>query len=430
MDESLFGLPALLPFLSMSTTSATNLEHETQAALSELWHTRALEEVQHEPSLIEVPRFFVSRSKEPAPQAVMQLELAKLARSKLRNHMSSLILTPEELEQLWRLLKQHSSLPYAHSIERINYDDFAQVADAMPSRSACCFFSASHFLNFELDSHGRISILHFFQWVRRKNALMQTRAELSRFDSSGCGSLSERELELWVEQIIPTLPVLAELRSEFFPFYKVTAVRKFLFFLDPKHRGRVPLKAMLASPVLHELLEMRRTDIMQEELRHNWFSLPYAEMLYADYLDLDADQNGMLSASELSRYRGSGLTTVFVQRIFQECQTYRNRETGASEIDYKSYLDFVLATTYKGTPEALGYFLRLLDLHKAGGLSSFEATHPPLGRAHTHRARALPTHPSARPPSQTPIPPTTNIDDANPHVRLLWWHRCPTSFAL
>ena len=98
----------------------------------------------------------------------------------------------------------------------------------------------------------------------------------------------------------------------------------------------------------------------------------YAEMLYADYLELDTDQNGLLSASELGRYRGGGLTTAFVSRIFQECQTYRNRETGQSEIDYKSYLDFVLATTYKGTSEALAYFMRLLDVQRAGGLTAFD----------------------------------------------------------
>ncbi len=289
--------------------------------------------------------------------------------------MTSLILEPFELETLWRLLKTHASPPHSPTDDRINYDDFCTVAAAMPERSRECFFCASHFLNLALDGHGRVSILHYFQWARRKNALMATRAELSRFDTSGDGSLTERELELWIESVIPTLPALAELRHEFFPFYKVTAVRKFLFFLDPKHRGRVPLKAMLGSPVLHELLELRRPDITDEELRHNWFSLAYAEMLYADYLDLDADQNGMLSASELSRYRGGGLTGVFVQRVFQECQTYRNRETGDSEIDYKSYLDFVLATTYEGTPEALAYFMRLLDLHKTGGLTGFEVSY-------------------------------------------------------
>jgi len=80
----------------------------------------------------------------------------------------------------------------------------------------------------------------------------------------------------------------------------------------------------------------------------------------------------MLSAHELSRYRGGGLTQAFVSRIFQECQTYRNRETGQSEIDYKSYLDFVLATTYKGTSEALSYFMRLLDVQRTGGLTAFD----------------------------------------------------------
>ena len=53
-------------------------------------------------------------------------------------------------------------------------------------------------------------------------------------------------------------------------------------------------------------------------------------------------------------------------------RTYRNRETGQSEIDYKSYLDFVLATTYKGTSEALAYFIRLLDVQRAGGLVAFD----------------------------------------------------------
>jgi serine/threonine-protein phosphatase 2A regulatory subunit B'' len=102
------------------------------------------------------------------------------------------------------------------------------------------------------------------------------------------------------------------------------------------------------------------------------FHCQYAEMLYADYLELDADQNGLLSPSELARYRGGGLTNAFVSRVFQECQTYRNRESGESELDYKSYLDFVLAATYKGTSESLAYFLKLLDVQRIGGITAFD----------------------------------------------------------
>ena len=210
---------------------------------------------------------------ERAVSAHLHAELGRLARSKLTEHMVSLILAPPELELLWRLLRQHASPPLDAEDERINYDDFCQVADAMPAHCARTFFCASPFVKFYTDGHGRISLLDFFQWARRKNSLMQTRVELSAFDTTGDGRLTEREIEMWIDSVIPTLPALQGIVHEFFPFYKVTAVRKFLFFLDPRRRGRVPIKSILASAVTHELLELRRPDITQDELRHNWFSL-------------------------------------------------------------------------------------------------------------------------------------------------------------
>ena len=41
-------------------------------------------------------------------------------------------------------------------------------------------------------------------------------------------------------------------------------------------------------------------------------------------------------------------------------------------MDYKLYLDFVLANMYKTTNEALQYHFRMLDLHKTGRLTVFE----------------------------------------------------------
>ena len=64
----------------------------------------------------------------------------------------------------------------------------------------------------------------------------------------------------------------------------------------------------------------------------------------------------MLSASELARWRDGGLTSHFVARLFQEVNTYPNREDGMqNEMDYKLYLDFVLANMYKSTHEALAH---------------------------------------------------------------------------
>ena len=40
---------------------------------------------------------------------------------------------------------------------------------------------------------------------------------------------------------------------------------------------------------------------------------------------LDIDQNGMLSRMEMSRFRSGSFTTVFLDRLFEENQTYRGQ---------------------------------------------------------------------------------------------------------
>lgn len=49
-------------------------------------------------------------------------------------------------------------------------------------------------------------------------------------------------------------------------------------------------------------------------------SFPF--LLSGQYLNLDKDHNGMLSKEELSRYGTGTLTSVFLDRVYQECLTY------------------------------------------------------------------------------------------------------------
>jgi len=276
--------------------AAAPAERKVQEVTERIWKEREERKLQYDPTYAEIPRFYVkqpsrgaagggpgSPSSAAAPsrgarepddakrqRALMAAEVDRLARHQLQEHMVGLLLEPAELDECWRLLRAHASPPTSPTDERINYDDFCQVAERMSARVAGSFFCASHFLRLPLDRWGRISVLHFFQWLRCKNAILRTRVELSVYDTSADGTLGERELEQWVSELIPQLPALRELREEFFPFYKVTAVRKFFFFLDPRRRGRVSMQKMLASPILHELLELRRSDISPEELRQNW----------------------------------------------------------------------------------------------------------------------------------------------------------------
>eukprot|EP00064_Thunnus_orientalis_P011971 superscaffoldBa00001784_g12004 len=237
------------------------------------------------------------------------------------------------------------------------------------------------------DPYGRISIMQFFNYVMRKVWLHQTRIGLSLYDVAGQGYLRESDLENYILELIPTLPQLDGLEKSFYSFYVCTAVRKFFFFLDPLRTGKIKIQDILACSFLDDLLELRDEELSKESQESNWFSAPSALRVYGQYLNLDKDHNGMLSKEELSRYGTATLTSVFLDRVFQECLTYdgemvrqRTGPGGAltavvfiqtGDIDYKTYLDFVLALENRKEPAALQYIFKLLDMENLGYLNVF-----------------------------------------------------------
>jgi serine/threonine-protein phosphatase 2A regulatory subunit B'' len=174
-------------------------------------------------------------------------------------------------------------------------------------------------------------------------------------------------MENFIFELIPRLPQLNTLQEEFYPFYVFTAVRKFFFFLDPKRTGRIRINDLLQSTILPELYEQRQEQPLgASETASNWFSMQSALKVYGAYLELDVDLNGMLSKNELSRFGSGMLTDVFIDRVFDEIQTYRDAETGEREMDYKAFLDFVLAMENKSSRQAIQYFWKLIDIHQTG----------------------------------------------------------------
>ena len=117
----------------------------------------------------------------------------------------------------------------------------------MPPRAAECYFSAKHFVLFELDAYGRIPIVHFFQWAMRKNELMRTRAELELYDSGGDGWLTENDLQQYVEDLLPRLPALTGLLEAFVHFYKARPLPLLRLLLWPPVSVR-PLPTALTRP--------------------------------------------------------------------------------------------------------------------------------------------------------------------------------------
>ncbi|KAL3315608.1 Serine/threonine-protein phosphatase 2A regulatory subunit B'' subunit gamma [Cichlidogyrus casuarinus] len=213
------------------------------------------------------------------------------------------------------------------------------------------------------DILGRIEIRTFFNYVMKKTWLVQTRIGLSLKDLTGEGNLQEYELESYIRDLVPELPQLKQIQEPFTNYYVHTVVRKFFFFLDPFRVNRVRIMDVLASGFLDSLSDLRNTNLTEIQLSENWFSAQSVIRIYTSYIQLDEDKNGLLSKNELAGYAKGILTEEFIDRVFQEFLTYNG------QMDYKSYLDFVLAMENKSEPQSIGYFFRAFDIAGKGKLT-------------------------------------------------------------
>lgn len=328
------------------------LEEKHYTELLQEWTNKSAEQKN-------IPKFFWRLPRENEP---LRQKLHEDASSNLLQRRSQQLLDNNELRTLWIQLNQHQSSP---DDQLITYSDFLKVsANAGPKIKP--YFTSTVFAKLQQgDPQGRVNIMSLFNYIMRKVWLLQTRVGLSLYDASGQGYLTETDLESYILDLLPTIPQLEGLEKSFHSFYVCTAVRKFLFFLDTLRAGRVRILDVLACSFLDDLLELRDEELSKEVQEQNWFSAPSALRVYSNYLNLDRDHNGMLSLSELSGYGSGTLTRPFLERVFQTCITY------SGEMDYKTYLDLVLALENRAEPQALAFLFRILDLNGQGYLDTF-----------------------------------------------------------
>ncbi|KAJ1334431.1 hypothetical protein BSLG_007586 [Batrachochytrium salamandrivorans] len=305
-----------------------------------------------------LPRFYF---KKPAERgSIVGLELQRTLLEVIQSTHEQAVFSSDELDVLWKCLCSHSTAQSDGESQRASFLQYLATKEDLGSKYEQ-YFKPSLFFRFSRDDQGRIDILQFFNFVLRKVSLMQTRVDLSKYDGDADGYLVENELQLYIKELMPSLN-LRNMSGSFEKFYVCTAVRKLLFFLNPLRKERTSIESILLSPILTELFELRDPELPREYAQSNWFSSYSALRVYGQFISLDSDRNGMLSRKELSKYRQQSLTSVFLDRVFQEYQTYNN------EMDFNAFLDFVLAMENMHTPQSITYFFKLIDVYGFGYL--------------------------------------------------------------
>ncbi|KAJ8598630.1 hypothetical protein CTAYLR_003062 [Chrysophaeum taylorii] len=351
---------------------------EDEAALEAILEERRRKNGASHSSFLVIPRLWVSK------------KYGGLLLACAEARVEAPVLTWEELERLRVRLTRP-----ADGSRRLNYEELCRarrdLAAEGNSRGFEAALSARRFLELPRDCHGRVSARDLYNKIDRATCAAKTRRALRPYARDG--SLREQELERYVYDLIPDMPAAQSMDEKFHAFYVFTAVRRFMFFLDPRRTGRISIDTLAASSMAAELDEIvEMPAVLPSSTKHpppapatpllpssssSWFFPDNAKRVYSDYLELDVDHNGMLSKREFANFRGprgdTRLTLAFADRVFEEIITYRTENPPGSgivqaEMDFKTYLDVVLAFDNLDTPQALNYFWRILDIHKQGHL--------------------------------------------------------------
>ncbi|GJU87089.1 probable serine/threonine-protein phosphatase 2A regulatory subunit B'' subunit TON2, partial [Tanacetum coccineum] len=235
----------------------------------------------------------------------------------------------------------------SHKVQRLaNYRFLKKQADLLLNADDLDAMSIDvHFVTL-LSSHSRTVVSALYLLSTEDVSLTQARIDMSELDEDSDGFLQHHEMEAYIRGLIPNLAQLRDLPTMFVQMYCCIASQKFFFFCDPIRRGKACIKKVLLS-------NCSGTHGTTSDV----------------FLALDKDMNGSLSKQELREYTDGTLTDIFIERAFDEhLRRDKSGNANAREMDFESFLDFVLALARirepKDSPEGFynSYLLQMSNL--------------------------------------------------------------------
>ncbi|KAG5490361.1 hypothetical protein JKF63_00481 [Porcisia hertigi] len=246
------------------------------------------------------------------------------------------------------------------------------------------------FLSCPRNAERAVEITAIYQAFAKQVSLVKCEAELIMWDSNNDGRLSEDEVENYVRDLAPRIAALQSMGNDMLPFYCCAVSRRLFWDLDPGNRGVLRIHSLLQSSVMDEWVSLQ---LMTEDDPQNWFGALVTQQLYNKFVLLDRRNTGTLNVENLRGYKkglptvlddglppdASPLCSLFIDRYF-ETNTLMTR----SEMDYRKFVDFVIAVELLPQCSRPYFFWNILDMEGTGVLTPmivnqfFRETHAKL----------------------------------------------------
>lgn len=196
--------------------------------------------------------------------------------------------------------------------------------------------------------------------------------ELAMWDTDHDGWLSEDEIEIYIKEMTPHIETLRTLTEVELPFYCCTVCRRIFWDLDVNNRSAISIDALLQSSVLNQWLQVQ---LLAGGSQMSWFDATATRFIYEKFLLLDSRKGGTLRAEDLKVYKKglptlecdglpadvSPLSSLFIDRYFETTILMPH-----GEMDYRKFVDFVIAVEMLPQCSRPRFFWNILDIKEQG----------------------------------------------------------------
>ncbi|PRP74481.1 serine/threonine-protein phosphatase 2A regulatory subunit B'' subunit gamma-like [Planoprotostelium fungivorum] len=295
------------------------------------------------------------------------LKLKAEARSRVIETKKRRILDEEQLATIHEIFQDlnedsfdEKSLNHAM---QIGYESFCEAGKKIEKKlgKKLELFRPSTFLQFSQDDRGRINTEYLYGFIERQSMMDEMYVSISSFDRSETGAISREDFCAYLKKKAVDVPRICKLGRDDQANWVLHSCSKIFFLLDVKHSGRVLIHQIVHSNPGKELLKAS-TGLSPQEEKTNWFSEVYSKFIHGLFLKLDENRVKSLSRSNLYKFNERSLCPAFVDRVFEEHVT-------GGRMTYESFLDFMVAMTWKKAEASINFYWRILDVDKRGYLT-------------------------------------------------------------